>query len=202
MGGRARSRPCFDSGMIVALLLLSGMHREGALRVLGAARPNRRTPPASQLAITEAVAAARRKTAEPHRRRSGSGEEMAGAGAHVHDAVSRLLAFIETLKNKGGPSVVETCDSPFDLVALSCKAVEHAGRAAAPAKSGKRRRHRGAGARDWPHLWPALFAGVGMICTTNAAFADIAGSDDVFGRILVQLTSGPLVGPPAGGGAA
>ena len=41
-----------------------------------------------------------------------------------------------------------------------------------------------------------------MICTTDAAFADIAGSDDVFGHIMVQLTSGPLVGPLAGGGAA
>ena len=32
-----------------------------------------------------------------------------------------------------------------------------------------------------------------MICTADKAFADIPGSDEEFGGIAVQLTSGPLV---------
>lgn len=127
---------------------------------------------------------------------------MSEVEAHVDEAVSRLLAFIESMKDDDGLEIAEADNARFDLVMLNRKAIEHAGRVIAPASRGKRYRHRGVGARDWLHFWLAPCAGADMICATDAAFADIAGSDDAFGHILVQLTAGPLAGPLAVGGAA
>ena len=202
MNGRARSRLYFDSGMIIALFLAYDMHREGALRVLEAAGRHGCRLITSRLAIMEAVAVVRRKAAESHRRQSGSGWELAGVRDHVDGAAAELLEFVDAMKGRHGLHIVEVDDRQLDLALVNRKAFEHAGRVIAPAKRGKRYRHRGVGACDWLHFWLALLLGADMICTTDAAFADIAGNDDVFGHIMVQLTRGPLVGPLAGGGAA
>ena len=50
------------------------------------------------------------------------------------------------------------------------------------------------------HFALALDAGAVAICTTDAAFADIAGNDGVFGHIKIQLTGDPLIDLLAGRG--
>ena len=200
--GMAKTGLYLDSGVIVALILLCGMRHAGAFRVLCAAKLSRCRLITSRLAVMEAIAVVRRKTAGSHRRRSGSGTEMASVEAHAAEAVSRLLEFIESMKSAHGLRVVDIVDRPLDLDVLQRMELEHAGRIIAPSAAGKKYRHRGVGACDRPHFWLAMCAGADMICTTDAAFADIAGSDDEFGHIQVRLTSGPLIGPLAGAGAA
>ena len=75
--------------------------------------------------------------------------------------------------------------------------LEHEGRTA-PGVGGQRCRHVGVGPFDWAHFALALGARAEAICTTDAAFADIAGSDDMFGHIKIQLTRDPLIDLLAG----
>ena len=83
---------------------------------------------------------------------------------------------------------------------LHAKMLEHAGRTA-PGVGGQRCRHIGVGAFDWAHFAFALYAGAVAICTTDAAFADIAGNDATFGHIKIQLARDPLIDLLAGAAA-
>lgn len=67
-------------------------------------------------------------------------------------------------------------------------------------RRGRRCRHIGVGPFDMAHFALALGARAEAICTTDAAFADIAGSDGVFGHIRIQLTGDPLIDLLAGRG--
>ena len=202
---KARTSVYLDSGVIVALALLCDMHHLGASRIFDAARKCGCEIVTSRLAIMEAVGVVRRRTAESHRRRSGSGGELAGVEAHVREAVSRMLGLVKSLEDADILHVVEADDSTFDLFLLQRKALEHVGRVITPAATGKRFRHRGVGSCDWLHFWLAKCIGADVICTTDMAFADIAGNDDEFGHIKVQTTRDPLIdllgGDRAGGAA-
>ena len=201
---KARTRVYLDSGVIVALALLCDMHRSGASRIFDAAGKRGCKIVTSRLAIMEAVGVVRRRTAESHRRRSGSGE-MAGVETHVREAVSRMLVLVRGLEDAGILHIVEADGSTLDLFLLQRKVLEHVGRVIMPAGRGKRFRHRGVGSCGWLHFWLAKCIGADVICTTDMAFTDIAGNDDEFGHIEVQTTRGPLIGLLGGdraGGAA
>ena len=203
--GRARARVYLDSGMIVALTLLCDMHHSGASRIFDAARKCGCEIVTSRLAIMEAISVVRKRTAESHKRRSGNGGELAGVEAHVREAVSRMLGLVSGLENSGILDVMETDGGALDLFLLQRKVLEHVGRVKMPATVGKRFWHRGVGSCDWLHFWLARHIGADVICTTDMAFADIAGNDNEFGHIKVQTTRGPLIGLLGGdraGGAA
>ena len=202
---KARTRVYLDSGMIVALALLCDMRHSGASRIFDAARKHGCEIVASRLAIMEAVGVVRRRTAESHRRRPGSGGEMAGVEAHVREAVSRMLGLVRGLEDAGILHIVEADGSTLDLFLLQRKVLEHVGRVITPAGRGKRFRYRGVGSCDWLHFWLAKCIGADVICTTDMALADIAGNGGEFGHIEAQTTRGPLIGLPGGdraGGAA
>ena len=197
--GKTRTSVYLDSGVIVALALLGDMHHLGASRIFDAARKCGYEIVTSRLAIIEAVGVVRKRTAESHKRRSGSGGELAGVETHVREAVSRMLGLVRGLENSGILDVVEIDGGAPDLSLLHRKILEHVGRVMMPAAAGKRFRHRGVGSCDWLHFWLARHIGADVICTTDMAFADIAGNDDEFGHIEVQTTRGPLIGLLGGG---
>lgn len=99
-----------------------------------------------------------------------------------------------------GLRIIVPKDWSPDLFLLCLKVFEHAGYVV-PAGKGRSFRYRIVGSCDWFHFALAEYLGAAVICTTDAAFADIAGNDDEFGHILVQMASGPLVGPLAAGSA-
>ena len=67
-------------------------------------------------------------------------------------------------------------------------------------RRGRRCRHVGVGPFDRAHFALALGARAEAICTTDAAFADIAGSDGTFGHTKIHLMGSPLVDMLAGRG--
>ncbi len=74
---------------------------------------------------------------------------------------------------------------------------EHAGRAVY-SKGGRFYRYRGVGPCDWLQFELAEYANASVICTTDAAFADIEGNDEDFGHIRIQMTNASLIGPLIG----
>lgn len=201
LGSKAGTKVYLDSGVIAAFALIFDMHHLDAYRVLDAARRSGCRIITSRLAIMESIGVVRRRTAETHKRRSGSGGELAGMEAHVREAVSNMFRLLQGLEDAGILSVVEIDDRTLDLALLQRKVVEHVGRIRVPAANGKRFRHIGIGACDWLHIWIAKCIGADVICTNDAAFAEIVGNDDEFGHIRVQVTSGPLIDLLGGGGA-
>ncbi len=146
----------------------------------------------SLLAVMEAVAAVRRRIAGSHKCRSGSAEELAGVEAHVQSMANRVSEHSYDMSKAGLWVIMDAKGKSPDLELPYGKALGHAGRVVAVAK-GDRFRHRGVGSCDRPHFWLALIAGAATICAADKAFADIPGSDEEFGGIAVQPTSGPLV---------
>ena len=73
---------------------------------------------------------------------------------------------------------------------IEAKMWEHPGYAV-PGARGQPCRHRGVGPHDWLHFEFAARAGASIICTTDAALADVAGNDAVYGHIRILLAKDP-----------
>ena len=176
------------------------MHYNGAVRVYDAIVRSGCRPVTSLLAIMEMVNVVRRRTAASYKCRPGRGEDQEAADARVRRAVARALDLINTMTNDGILTIMKTAGWSPGLDFLLGKMLEHPGRIVSGMRS-RTCRHRGVGPYDWFHYALALLAGASVICTTDAALADVAGSDAQFGRIQVQLTSEPLIGPLSGSAA-
>ena len=198
-GGGGKGQVVYlDTGVLVALALgPSDMHYDGAVRACNAAVRSGCRLVTSLLAIMEMVNVVRRRTAASYKCRPGRGEDQEAADARVRRAVERALELIDSMRKDGTLTIMETAGWSPDLDFLLGKMLEHPGRIVSGMRS-RTCRHRGVGPYDWFHYALALLAGASVICTTDAALADVAGSDAQFGRIQVQLTSGPLIGPLSG----
>ena len=197
--GRGKRRVVYlDSGPLVALALgADDMHYGGAVRACEAAVRSGCRLVTSLLAIMEMVNVLRRRMAASCKCRPGRGEDQEAADARVRRAVERALVLVMNMKRSGALEIMETAGWSPDLDFLLGKMLEHPGRIVSGMRS-RTCRHRGVGPYDWFHYALALLAGASVICTTDAALADVAGSDAQFGRIQVQLTGGPLIGPLSG----
>ena len=121
--------------------------------------------------------------------------------AHVQSTVKEALRLLNWMVKQGIIEIIEPENWSPDLLLLYAKVLEHAGYVLSVGK-GRPFRYRGVGSCDWSHFALAKYLlGAEVILTADVAFADIAGNDDEFGHILVQLASGPLVGPLAAGAA-
>ena len=201
-GGRGKRRVVYlDSGVLAALARgADDMHYDGAVRACDAAVRSGCRLVTSVLAIMEVVNVVRRRTATSCKCRPGRVEDQEAADARVRRAVVHAPSFIRDMMQQGLLTVVETAGWSPDLLFLLGKMLEHPGRIVSGTRS-RTCRHRGVGPYDWFHYALALLAGASVICTTDAALADVAGGDAQFGRIQVQLTSEPLVGPLSGSAA-
>ena len=187
-----------DSGVLVALALgPSDMHYDGAVRACHAAVRNGCQLVTSLLAIMEMINVVRRRTAASYKCRPGCGEDQEAAEARVRRAVARALVLVINMKSDGVLAIMKATGWSPDLDFLLGKMLEHPGRIVSGMRS-RTCRHRGVGPYDWFHYALALLVGASVICTTDAALANVAGSDAQFGGIQVQLTSGPLIGPLSG----
>ena len=201
-GSRGDGRVVYlDSGPLVALALgADDMHYDGAARACDAAVRNGYQLVTSLLAIMEMINVVRRRTAASCKCRPGRVEDQEAADARVRRAAADALDLINTMVKDGTLAIIETAGWSPDLDFLLGKMIEHPGRIVSGMRS-RTCRHRGVGPYDWFHYALALLAGASVICTTDAALADVAGSDAQFGRIQIQLTSEPLVGPLSGSAA-
>ena len=189
---------CLDSGTIVALTVADDMHHDGAVRTCKAAmeRGNCQLV-TSPLAIMEAAGAIRKKITRSHRLRSGSEEEQANVNADAGRATALMFMYIDTMVKRGDLKILDLRGWSPDFVRPSAKVREHAGRAVY-SEGGRFYRYRGVGSCDWLQFELAEYADASVICTTDAAFADIEGNDEDFGHIRIQMTNGPLIGPLIG----
>ena len=166
----------------------------------------------------EAAGAIRRRITPSRRHRSGDDDERRAVDERAREAVAAPLDLADGMKGNGRLEVVDMEGWSPDLAALCSRTLEHAG-CTVPGSKGqacrhrgirshdwllsraeRRRqaascRHRGIGSHDWPHIAFARDAGATVTCTTDAAFADTAGSDDEFGHVKIQPTSTGAVGP-------
>ena len=190
-----------DSGALMALAIPDDMHHDDAVRVCDAAvRRGVYRLVTSHLAVMEAMAVVRKRVTTSHRLRSGTEEERAGVDADAGRATDDMLRRISDMVDSSFLSIMELEDWAPDLVLLRGKVYRHAGRAVRIA-GGRIYRYRGVGSCDWLHFAIAVALGASVICTTDAAWADVEGNDEEFGHIRIQTTSGPLIAPLIGGGA-
>ena len=185
-----------DSSILVALFDPDDMHHDDAVRVFRAMVRRGHRAVTSPLAVMEAVAVVRKKTARSHRCWPEGADDLTDVEVHVQDAADDMAKFVDRMVEE---KILRIMDSKWwspDLEFLYGKLLEHGGHVV-PATRGSRFRHRAVGSCDWLHFWLALIAGAAAICTTDMAFADIPGSDAEFGGIAVQLASAPLSGPLA-----
>ena len=180
------------------------MHHAGASSAMDAAWNNGWEVITSWLVVMEALGVVRRRVTEDHRYKSGSDEEREEVDRAVREATSAFLKHMRTMRRQKRLRIVEL-DGWFPAPSrILSKMLEHAG-FTVPGRAGQICRYRGIGLLDWLHIIFARAAGATVICTTDKAFADIAGNDGEFGHIQIQLTSvgaiGPLYGPagPDGG---
>ena len=152
----------------------------------------------SSLTRMETFGSIRKKFATSIKCRSGSEGERAGVDAHVRNAVKDAFGLLDEMVNQGIIEIIEPEDWSPDLFLLYTKVLEHAGYVL-HVKKGRPFRYRGVGSCDWLHFALARYLGAKAILTADAAFADIAGNDDEFGHIVIQMASGPLAGPLAAG---
>ena len=148
----------------------------------------------SVFAVMEAIGVIRTRTTEANRCRSGSDDERRAIDGIVRKAVASLLDHIDDLANQGLLSVMKLDEWSPDFAAMRGKMLEHPG-FTVPGPAGHICRHRGIGPPDWLHIAIARDAGAAVICTTGKALADIAGSDDEFGRNPIRLTGVGAIGP-------
>ena len=189
---------CLDSGTIVALTVADDMHHDGAVRTCDAAvKYGRCQLVISPLAIMEAAGAIRKKITRSHRQRSGNEEERANVIADASRGVAHMLNHVSNMTKQGTLRILELGSWSPDFVRLPTKVHEHVG-CAVYTEGGKFYRYRGIGPCDWLQFAFAEYANASIICTTDAAFADIEGNDEDFGHIRIQMTSGPLIGPLIG----
>ena len=183
---------------------MADRHYAGVVAALAAARQNGWIAVTSWFAVMEAAGVVRKRITEGHRYRSGSGEEREAVDRIVRGAVDELLDLVDSMKTEERLRIVEL-DGWFPAPSrILSKMLEHAG-FTVPGRAGQICRYRGIGLLDWLHIMFARAANATAICTTDKAFADIAGNDGEFGPVQIQLTSvgaiGPLYGPagPDGG---
>ena len=185
-----------DGRFLAALFDPNDVHHVGAAKVFQAIVRSKCRMVTSLLAVMEAVAAVRKKTARSHRCRTEGAEELAGVEARVQDAAGGMAAFVDKMVKGRILRIMDSKGRSPDLELLYGKVLEHSGRVV-PAPEGDECRHIGVGSCDWLDIWLARAFGAAVICTTDRALADIPGRDDEFGGIAVQLASAPLAGPLA-----
>ena len=178
-----------DSGILVAQSLgAADMHHDGAVGICDEVVRDGYRLVTSPLAVMETIGVVRRRTAMSHKCRPGRGEDLLAADADVRGAVAHALAIINNMEIQGRLAVVGAAGWSPDFVLMQRKMLEHAGRTVSGRRS-RTCRHRGVGLYDWFHYALAREAGATVICTTDAALADIVGNDGKFGHIRVLLAA-------------
>ena len=182
-----------DSGTIVALTVADDMHHNDAVRTCDAAvRSGKCQLVTSPLAIMEAAGAIRKKITRSHRLRTGSEEGRANVIADANRAAAHMFWHTGVMEKHGVLAIMESGGWSPDFVRLPTKVREHPGRAVYT-EGGRFYRYCGIGSCDWLQFALAEYANASVICTTDAAFADIEGNDEDFGHIRIQMTNGPLI---------
>lgn len=192
-----------DAGVLVALYLgVADRQYAGVVAALAAAQNNGWILITSRFAVMEAVGVIRRRITEDHRYRSGSDREREEVDKIVRGAINDFLDLVGSMKDQSILRVVEIEGRLPNPAAVHAKMMEHAGYTV-PGRTGRICRYRGIGIFDWVHIMFARAARADAICTTDKAFADVAGNDAEFGHIMMQLTNvgpiGPLYGPSGNG---
>ncbi len=189
-----------ESSVVFAALVPTDAHHRDVVKMIDEIQRRGFRIIVSPLTLMETFASIRRKSATSNMCRLGSEDERAGVEAHVQNTVKDARGRLSRLVKQGIIEIVEPENWSPDLLLLYAKLLEHAGYVL-PVDKGRPFRHRAVGSYDWLHFALAKYLGAVAILTTDVAFADIAGNDDEFGHILIQLASEPLVGPLAAGAA-
>lgn len=187
-----------ESSALFAALVPTDAHHQDVVKMLHEIWRRGYRITVSLLTLMETLASIRRKSTTSKTCRSGSEEERAGVEAHVQDIINVAFGLLDKLVNEGIIEIIEPEEWSPDLLLLYAKMLEHAGYVL-PVNKGRPFRHRAVGSYDWLHFALAKYLGAVAILTTDMAFADIAGNDDEFGHILIQLASEPLAEPLAAG---
>ena len=188
-----------ETSAFVAASVLEDVHHADVVRVLDAAVRNGHHLITSYPVILETIWAVRKEVITSHKRQSGSEEERASVEADADEAVARAIMIIDIMIYQGILEIVDADRVHPDYLVLCSKEMTHRGRAAYVAKS-RTYRYLGIGPFDLIHYAFAEGANASVIITSDAAFADIEGSDDMFGHIRVQLVGGPLIDMLGGDG--
>ena len=181
-----------DSSAIVALAVPSDMHHDGTVRVCRAAVRNGYFLITSLLAIMESIAAIRKKITMSSKCRSSSEKELAQVKARAGMAVSYMFRIVDMMVDLDHLKIVDLDGWSPSLPVLCHEMIRREGSVTYNAKS-RTCRHRGVGSHDLLHYSIVKHLGAPVIITSDAAFADIEGSDGGFGHIRIQLTGGPLI---------
>ena len=194
-------RAYLDGGMLVARARgTADIHHDGAVRVCDAAVRSGFQLITSRLTVMEMINITSRRTAMSRKCRPGSREDLSASDSHVRKAVAYALNILSNMEQQGDLIIIELEGWPADLAVLQGKLIEHKGRIV-PGVHDPACRHCGVGPYDLIQCALAKVAGASVICTTDAALADIAGRDGEFGGIQVQVTGRPLIGPLSGSAA-
>ena len=189
-----------ESSSVFAALVPHDAHHQDVVKMLKEIRRRGYRVVVSPLTLMETFASIRRKSTTSNMCRLGSEDERAGVEAHVQNTVNDARRRLRRLVKQGIIEIIEPENWSPDLLLLYAKVLKHAGYVL-PVDKGRPFRHRAVGSYDWLHFALAKYLGAVAILTTDVAFADIAGNDDEFGHILIQLASEPLIGPLAAGAA-
>ena len=185
-----------DTGVLVALALgTADMHYDGAVRACIEAVRDGYQLATSPLAVMEMIGVVRRRITMSHKCRPGNSGDYQAADADARRAVSNALAIINVMERQGLLTLVGEVGWSPDTVLAQRKLLEYPGRTVS-GKHSRTCRHRGIGPYDWFHFELAEDAGASVIYTTDAALADITGTDREFGHIQVRLVGGPPPDPP------
>ena len=189
---RNRPRVYYDSGITVAVGRGPvDMHYGDVVRILDAVERSRCQGVTSLLAIMESIDVIRKRSTESYKYWSGSDKERKFIDMKASGSVTTLLNNVRAMERRRLLQIIKP-RRRFSLSLMYAKLLEHAGHTA-PGIPGRRCRYSGVGPYDLEHFALALDAGAEAICTTDAAFAHIAGNDDMFGRIKIQLAGDPLI---------
>ena len=181
-----------ETSAFVAASVLEDIHHADAVRVLDAAVRSGCRLITTYAVILELIWAVRKKVTMSHKRQSGSEEERASVEADADEAVARAIGIIDNMMEQGILEIVDADRVHPDYALLCSKEWMHRGHAVYMAKS-RTYRYLGIGPFDLIHYAFAEGANASVIITSDAAFADIEGSDDMFGHIRVQLVGEPLI---------
>ena len=187
-----------DTSSFMAITIAEDVHHDDAIRAINAAVRSGWRLIISHMVIFEAISAVCKRITTSYKHQSGSKEEQAGVEATANATVAHMFKILGRMVKQGILGIARQDGWSPDFSHLCDKALAHKGRTVYVVSS-KSYRHRGIGAFDLMHYAFARDAGASVIITSDAAFADIEGSDDEFGHIRVQLTGEPLIRLPGGG---